>query len=354
LDKVDDFSRITDPDNLARAFRACRRGVDWKESVQRYDAELLRNISETRRRLLAGEPVTCGFAEFDINERGKKRHIKAVHISERVIQKCLCDEVLIPVLSRSLIYDNGASIRGKGMAFAERRLVHHLSTYYRANGYSREGYCLTVDFHAFFDSVRHDRLLAMLGKALTDERVKALAREFITAMDNGSGCGLGLGSQVSQICALYYTNRLDHYIKEVLRVRYYGRYMDDLYLLAARKNTLRGYLADIRHICAGLGITLNAKKTRITPLYRGVHFLKGVYTLTESGKVLRRSERGVPARERRRLRKFAALAAYGQMSVRDIRDAYASWRGSYRRRFGGYHIIQSMDRLYNSLFINHF
>ena len=35
---------------------------------------------------------------------------------------------------------------------------------------------------------------------------------------------LGLGSEVSQICAVFFPNKVDHFIKEKLRIKYYGRY----------------------------------------------------------------------------------------------------------------------------------
>jgi len=163
LAPYNDFSLVTDADNLAGAFAKSKRGVSWKESVQRYEANALRNIAETRRKLIAGESVLNGFVEFDLCERGKTRHIKSVHISERVVQKCLSDEVLVPLLSRPLIHDNGASITGKGVHFALRRLVVHLSRFYRNNGRSNEGYALLVDFSRFFDNIRHDILFRVVG-----------------------------------------------------------------------------------------------------------------------------------------------------------------------------------------------
>jgi hypothetical protein len=132
--RYDDFERVVDFDNLYRTFLDARRGVAWKESVQRYEANALRNTAETRRKLLAGESVQRGFAVFTLHERGKVRHIKSVHISERVIQKCLCDQAPVPLLSNGLVYDNGASVKGKGVRFALRRLIAHLSKFYRSNG----------------------------------------------------------------------------------------------------------------------------------------------------------------------------------------------------------------------------
>jgi DNA adenine methylase len=129
--------------------------VSWKESVQRYEANAVRNIAATRRKLIAGENVQSGFKEFTLNERGKIRRIKSVHISERIVQKCPCGYCLTPILTRPLIHDNGASIKGKGVHFVLRRFIVHLSKFYRQNGNSNKGYALLVDFIKFFDNIDH-------------------------------------------------------------------------------------------------------------------------------------------------------------------------------------------------------
>jgi hypothetical protein len=311
---------------------------------------LFNNIADTRRKLIAGENVQPGFVEFTLRERGKIRHIKSVHISERIIQKALCDQILVPILSSGLIHDNGASIKGKGVHFAVRRLITHLSRFYRRSGFSNNGYCLTIDFSKFFDNIRHDILLEMIGKQIHDEKVLDLTRRFITVF--GDGVSLGLGSQVSQISAIFYPSQLDHFIKETLRVKYYGRYMDDLYLIHESKDFLAECLVKIREVCDTLGITINMRKTKITPLRQGMIFLKGKYILLENGKVIRKAARDSARRMRRKLKKFKALIDAGRMAFDDLRIAYQSWRGNYLRRFDAWHTVQKMDSLYDSLFIN--
>jgi len=345
----DDFNRVADVDHLYEAFKKSMKGVAWKESVQRYEANALRNIVETQRKLLAGESVQSGFVEFDLHERGKLRHIKSVHISERIVQKCLCDQVLVPLLSRSLIYDNGAAIKGKGVHFALKRLIAHLSDFYRHNGHSNEGYALLIDFKRFFDNVDHRILLYLLGRKIKDPQVRALLKNFITVF--GEGKSLGLGSQISQICAIFYPSMLDHYIKEALRITYYGRYMDDLYLIHHDREYLEKCLEGIGAVCAKLKITLNTKKTRIVKLDQGIDFLKGKYTLLPSGKILRRPFRDSTTRMRRKLRKFKGLVEEKKMSPADVRTSYQSWRGNYLKRFDAYQRIRSMDKLYNGLFV---
>lgn len=118
-----------------------------------YTPLIANNVNNALRRLQSGKYKSAGFIEFDITERGKRRHIKSVHISERVVQRCLCDFGLIPMLTKSFIYDNGACLEGKGIDFALNRLNCHLQRHYRKHG--TEGYALVFDFSKFFDRIQH-------------------------------------------------------------------------------------------------------------------------------------------------------------------------------------------------------
>ncbi|MDR2150143.1 MAG: hypothetical protein LBO67_04880 [Spirochaetaceae bacterium] len=348
LSQFDNFGRVTDIDNLYASFLESKSSVNWKESVQRYEANALRNIIEAQRKLIAGESVQKGFVEFTLREQGKVRRIKSVHISERVIQKCLCNQALIPILSNGLIYDNGASIKGKGTHFALKRLITHLSRFYRHNG-NNEGYCLLIDFSKFFDSIDHNILFEMLNKEIKDKQILDLTKQFVSVF--GNGVSLGLGSQVSQIAAIFYPSLLDHYIKETLHIKYYGRYMDDLYLIHRDKEYLKECLIKIKEVCKKLKITINEKKTKIVLLNKRFVFLKGKYSLLENGRVLRRPCKDSALRMKRKLRKFKVLIAEKKMNYEDVRAAYQSWRGNYKKRFNAYHQIRFMDKLYNDLFM---
>ena len=118
------FEKVFSFDNLYESYKKCCKGVNWKTSTQSYKANALLNIYKAWNDLMNGSYRSKGFIEFDITERGKPRHIKSVHISERVVQKCFCDYSLNPLLKRYFIYDNGASIKHKGIDFAMNRLLH--------------------------------------------------------------------------------------------------------------------------------------------------------------------------------------------------------------------------------------
>ena len=124
--RFDDFDRVFSYKNLYHSYKLCRRNVGWKASVQKYITNAPLNVYQAFERLQKGKYKPGSFYEFDVYERGKKRHIKSVTIGERVIQRCLCDNALVPVLGRTFIHDNGACMVNKGYSFTINRLCLHL------------------------------------------------------------------------------------------------------------------------------------------------------------------------------------------------------------------------------------
>jgi hypothetical protein len=146
-----------------------------------------------------------------------------------------------------------------------------------------------------------------------------------------------------------YPNRLDHFVKEVLHIKAYGRYMDDGYLVHESKEHLQHCLQEIRRICAELGIRLNEKKTQIVKLSRGLNFLKRRFILTETGKVIVKPARKGITKMRRKLRTFKRWLVAGKMKMEDIRTSYTSWKG-HMKQCNAYRTVLSTDALFDSLF----
>lgn len=337
------YDTLTDLNLLYDAFRKSKMGVDWKCSIQKYEANVLPEIMKLRRDLLNGKYKQKAFFEFDISERGKHRHIKSLHISDRVLQRALCDHVLIPVFYKKLIYDNGASVRGKGIEFTRERLVAHLQKYYRKHG--NKGYVLLVDFSKFFDSIPHDKLMEMIRENISDERLIKLLEDIICTFDEGDKRSLGIGSQVSQIFGIYYPTRIDTYIKVVKGCKYYGRYMDDLYVIHEDKAFLKELLEDIKRLSDEMGLKVNIKKTQICRIDKGFRFLKLYHFVTNTGKIVRKPCKKNITRERRKLKR---MHKNGVM-FDDVLESYKSWRGNMLK-YNSYKSIMSMDELFNWLY----
>lgn len=327
--------------NLYNAFAKCRKGVNWKSSTQKYNANLSRNTYELYRRLNNGTYKSKGFHEFDIIERGKPRHIRAVHISERCVQYVLCEYCLLPVLEPRLIYDNGASLKGKGITFSINRLVTHLQRHYRK--YGNNGYILTYDFKSYFDTIRHDKVEELLRKYIEDERLIQLTMYFVKCFGDR---GLGLGSQVSQILAISYVNDVDHMIKEQLKIKGYARYMDDGYLIHEDKEYLKSCLEIIDAELKELGVILNRKKTQIAKISHGFTFLKTKFNLTSTGRIIKRPCRSSVTRMRRKLKKFKKM----NIPYNDVATSFISWKGTQKNR-NAYKTVKNMEKLFNELYI---
>lgn len=342
--ECDSLEKVADPNALMSASKKARSGITWKASVQRYLMNLLKNVADTHKKILSEEDVRRGFIKFDLIERGKLRHISSVHFSERVAQRSLCANALIPTLTRGLIYDNGASLKNKGITFALDRLSAHLQRHYRKHG--NEGYVLLLDFSDYFGRIRHDVIKEILNQNFKDKRLISLAMSFVYAFGEK---GLGLGSETSQIFAVTYPSKIDHYIKEVLRIKGYARYMDDSYLIHEDKEYLKKCLEALSSKFAAVGIVLNPKKTRIVKLSKGFTFLKTQYFLTDTGKVVRKACRESIVRQRRKLKKFKKFSDAREMSFGHIYNSYMSWRG-YIGHKDAHRTILSMDKLFRELF----
>lgn len=340
----DSFTDVFSYGNLYRSYKLCRRNVAWKSSVQKYITQAPLNVLNTFQQLHSDKFRTKGFYEFDLVERGKKRHIRSVGIAERVVQRCLCDNALVPMLGRSFIYDNGACMLYKGYSFAIKRMTQHLQEHYRKHG--SKGYILQFDFKKFFEQVPHALVKGLIQKEFTDPRLIALTYHFIDAFGN---VGLGLGSQISQVLALASADRVDHFVKEACRVRGYGRYNDDGYLIHESKEFLQNYLEGIRRLCSELGITLNEKKTQIVKLSHGFTFLKVRFFLLPTGRVVKKMHHDSVVRMRRKLKAFRLKVDQGIMTYTDVYQSWQSWR-AYAKNFDAYHTIRSMAALYEKLF----
>ena len=340
------YKDLCDPNVLMDAAKKCMKGVMWKYSTQAYYLDRIERIRITKERLEKRDRMSDGFVQFTVHERGKVRDIRSIHINERVIHRAENDVVLVPVLRPKLIYDNAASLKDRGTHFALKRLKVHLWRYFRKHG-SNDGYILVGDLHAYFDSVDHDVIFREYGKIFGyDPDLVDLTMDFIDAFGEKS---LGLGSQVSQMTAVFYPNRIDHYIKEQLRIRGYGRYMDDFYLIHESKEYLEHCLNEVRRMYNDIGIELNEKKTKIVRLSDEFKFLKVKTRLTDTGRVVMRPDRGTITRERRKLKALRRKLDEGKVTFDDVVQAFNSWKG-HIKHFDSYRTTRNMDKLFNELF----
>ena len=379
---------ISDPNNLYNAFLLAKKGSSWKASVQQYEINLLKNITDLSESLKNHTYRQKPFTEFIMCERGKIRPIRAQCVEDRVVQRCLCDNILLPTLRSYLIYDNGASLKGRGIDFSKKRLKVHLEKFLRHHD---TGYILLIDFSKFFDNIPHDLLYKAIKEKLNpnDQSIDWLLKHVIESFSNDVSYmtdkefleyendlkpfnslehrlrkaeykgpkglkvlhkSLAIGSQISQISGIFYPSKIDNYFKCVKGFRYYGRYMDDVYIISENKEELQDALKEFINQAKKLRLFVNLKKTQIIKLTDWFTYLK-VRTRVVGKKIVQRLHHSIFIRERRRLFKLKKRLDQGKIAFPLIYNSYLSWRGVVRRKKNCRLNVFFTDHLFISLFI---
>lgn len=366
------FESVVTLQHLQKSLNKRIRGTSWKGSVQSYVSHAVVKNYRAKQCISTGRlPESFKVRSMTLTERGKLRNIQMVDIESRVIQGCLCDDALMPTLQPTLIYDNPASIKDKGVSFARRRLDYHLQQQIRKHG--ADFYIATFDFKGFFDSVRHSLCFEAMKPQCFDKRIIDLVMKIIRkykesllrfikdekernriaeTLRNMEGVGITLGSQISQIMALVAPNKLDHLIKEVFSIKPYIRYMDDGVILHKDKSFLEKVLSVFSETANALGLKLNGTKTRIVKATRGFTFLKIRYIVTKSGHVIKKIAKAGIVRMRRKLKKFVRKVNEKLMTLDDVFLAFKSWLG-YVKIARTYKVRKSIINRYNTLFNNY-
>ena len=331
----------------------CTKQSRWKETTQRYIADMLVRNLELQNEVLEGRYSVRPTTDFFLNERGHIRKIEAPVVRDRIVQKSLTVKVLTPSLRPYVIYDNYASLKMRGTHFARKRFEILLRRYMSRNG--MDGYVLLIDIKKYFESIDHEVLKKLIAPKIASEPVEVVDLiHYIIDHSSHSDKGLNLGSEAPQILAVYYLNPIDQFVKVVKGIKYYGRYMDDIFVIAKTKAELKSLLAEIEAKLSELRLNVNKKKTHIVKLTHGFIFLQVKYNILPTGKILKRPAHSKVVRERRRLRAFKRRLDDGFMTEDQVWNCYKSWRGSVVREHNACtKTLRSTDALYASLFPAH-
>lgn len=92
----------------------------------------------------------------------------------------------------------------------------------------------------------------------------------------GPGRGIVIGNLTSQLLSNIYLNELDRFVKFDLGVKYYGRYVDDFYIVSQDKVMLKDVTRRIETYLGELGLVLHPRKRVLVEINQGVVFLGAI------------------------------------------------------------------------------
>ena len=253
---------------------------------------------------------------FLIHEK-KYGIIMSENISDKIVNQLVSYFILIPSF-KCLIEENIATRKGKGSSYGYMLFEKYINDI----GTNNNIYVLRIDIKKYFYNISHDILLSMLESRIKDKKAINILKKIIDLTDYDyvnnninslinkeinrinylktrgneknklinelksiplyrKGYGLSIGCLTNQLLACFFLNDIDHYIKEVLRCKYYIRYMDDIYILSNDKEYLVYCFDKIKYELNKIELNIN-NKSGIYRLKDGVVFLGYTYNLTNN------------------------------------------------------------------------
>lgn len=330
---------FTDFRELLNDGKKCCNGYRWKQSVQMFEMHIIRWTAKNRRELISYKWNPRKTHDFIINERGKKREIKAHYIRDRQVYKAYNRLVLKPSFESLLIETNSASREGKGTHYAIKRFRQDLAYAYKKCG--TDFYIVTYDFHNYFYSINHDQIYNDILNCVIDR--PDIFETYLSIFEEG----VGIGGEPSQTIAITYPHKLDRHLLCSQRVLRSGRFMDDGYAICKTKEDAQIVLKEVYEYSYNLKLIINEKHTRISYMKEdSVIFLKKRTRITKSGKIIMHLTRKNVNSELRRIRYQANSE---NQPMESILQSFHSWC-SYALKYGGYYQVIRVSHYFSNMF----
>ncbi|KPA09754.1 RNA-directed DNA polymerase (Reverse transcriptase) [Candidatus Magnetomorum sp. HK-1] len=235
------YEQICTYENLCIAFKKAVRGKQDRYEVIAFKRSFDANIEKLRMDLLNHSPDVGHYYFFHVYDP-KPRDICAASFPERVLHHAIMN-ICEPILEKYAIYDSYACRKNKGSdaAIFRAKKICKKNTWY-----------LKLDIRKYFDSIDHLILIDMLARRIKDQYVLDLFSKILETYHTRPGKGVPIGNLISQHLANFYLGKFDHWIKEIMKIKYYIRYMDDFILFG-------NYHQDMKKLLAKIIIFLNSQ-----------------------------------------------------------------------------------------------
>lgn len=254
------YEQIIQPENIELAIeKAMRGGKKHKRAVRWFCANREQLTKVLTSNLVRGDYQVSEYTQFTV-KKPKERIIYCLPFyPDRIVQHALMN-VLQPIFIEKFTADTYSSIKGRGIHQCARKLKKTIRD---------ADYYLQIDIRKYYPSIDIEILKTQLRRMIKCERTLRLIDTIIDSHKHG---GLPIGNYLSQYLSNYYLSELDHYIKEVMHVKHYYRYADDLVLLGNTKAEVTAYLREIENKINALNLTIK-NNVRIAPTSIGIDFI---------------------------------------------------------------------------------
>jgi len=207
-------------EKFIEAHNRAKEGKKTKKEIILFEMNLESNITNLMRQIKKGTYEFGKYRTFTIYEP-KERIIKSLPYQDRVIHQWYVEEFIKPYMMPRFITHTYACLPERGGHKAIDDLQKMMRIMKRNCG---KYYILKCDIKGYFYNINRKILYEIMKKKISDSKLLKFTKKII--FDSKDEKGIPIGNYTSQFFANIYLNELDHYVKEVLRVRFYVRYMD--------------------------------------------------------------------------------------------------------------------------------
>ena len=254
-------------DNLARAWKRVQAnqgapGIDGV-TVQDFPAHARAHWPALRERIEQGRYRPQAVRRVTIPKPdGGQRLLGIPTVSDRVIQQAIA-QVLTPIFDPTFSASSFGFRPGRNAHQAIRQVRSHVKAGYRI--------AVDIDLAKFFDTVDHDVLMGLLGRAIRDKRLLALIGRYLRAgvlvgeHIEASEVGTPQGGPASPLLANILLHQLDGELER--RGHRFARYADDLVILVKSQRAGERVMRSItRYLQTTLKLTVNPAKSKVAPM----------------------------------------------------------------------------------------
>lgn len=274
------WNQVIDKNNIQLAIYNASKGKKERQIVKRVLNNITYYTNEIQKILIKGYvPSPYNKRKIFDGARQKERIIyKPAFYPDQIIHWCLM-QVIEPIIQRGMYEYCCASVKGRG-EYTAVKYIEKILVKDRKN----TKYYIKIDIKKFYPSLDKNILKSKFRKIIKDREVLSLMDTIVDSFDD---TGVPIGNYTSQHFANYYLQEFDHYVKEVLGVKYYCRYMDDIIIFGPNKKKLHKILKEITLYLQKEKLTVKdnwkVAKTESAPIdFIGRRFCRGYTTIRDT------------------------------------------------------------------------
>jgi hypothetical protein len=255
------FDQIFSEKNLYFAYLDARKGKRKKRACFEFETNLGANLAALYKEIHNGEYRSKPYFKFVVYEP-KERIIHAPVFRDIVVQHAIY-RIIYGIFNKAFISTSFACRVGYG--------THRASDYTQKalRAYDENLYTLKLDIRKFFYSINRNTLRILIERKIKDKKLVDIMMLFT---EKDGSLGIPIGNLLSQIYALIYLNPVDHFVKRVLKVKHYVRYVDDFILIGLTRDKCLEYRSIIINFLRE-NLQLELSKSTIQKIKRGINFV---------------------------------------------------------------------------------